>query len=235
MSSLKAPQKGSAGGGQRPELDEGTYPGRLVQVIDLGLQPQRPYKGRPKPPKNSIYTTYELADEFMLDENGEEDEDRPLWISEEFPLNPLESDRATSTKRYTALDPELIHEGDWSMVVKEPVNITVVINKSGDRVYQNIASTSPMRSKDKARMPELKNDVKIFALSDPDLEVFLSLPEWLQDKIKGNLEYKGSKLEKMLKSGGAVEEEDYEEEEEEVKPRKARKAVKVEEEDDEDW
>src|SRR5690554_4919011 len=111
-------------------------------------------------------------------------------------MNPLTSDLAKSTKRYKALDPDLHHDGDWSAVVSEAVNITIVINKVGDKEYQNIVSTAPMRAKDKARMPELKNEPKVFALSDPDMDVFLSLPEWLQEKIKGNLEFAGSPLEK---------------------------------------
>ena len=230
MSSLKAPKSNGGGnGGQRPELEAGTYPARLVQVIDLGLQPQRPYQGQPKAPKHCIMTTYELNDEFMLDENGEVDEDRPLWVSEDLPMNPLTSDLAKSTKRYTALDPDHIHEGDWSEVVGEAVNVTIVLNKSGDRVYQNVASTAPMRAKDKARLAELKNEPKIFALSDPDLKVFLSLPEWIQEKIKGNLEFAGSPLEKLLKRGG----EDSGEEEGPSKPKKAPK--QEEDSDDEDW
>lgn len=232
MSSLKAPKSGNGGGsgGQRPELEAGTYPGRLVQVIDLGLQPQRPYQGQPKPPKHCIMTTYELNDEFMLDDNGEVDEDRPLWVGEDLPMNPLTSDLAKSTKRYLALDPEQHHEGDWSEVIAEAVNITIVLNKSGDRVYQNIASTAPMRTKDKDRMAPLKNEPKIFALSDPDLSVFTSLPEWIQEKIKSNLEYAGSKLEKLLE-GGPEKEKKVEE-----KPKEKPKAKpKAEEGDDDEW
>lgn len=228
MSSLKAPKSGNGGsGGQRPELEAGTYPARLVQVIDLGLQPQRSHQGQPKPPRHSIMTTYELNDEFMLDDEGEADEDRPLWVGEDFPMYPLSSDLAKSTKRYLALDPEQYHEGDWSAVVAEAVNVTIVINKTGDRVYQNIVSTAPMRAKDKDRMAPLKNEPKIFALSDPDLSVFTSLPEWIQGKIKSNLEYAGSELEKMLNGEGDKGEE---------KPKEKPKAKpKAEESDDDDW
>lgn len=233
MSGLKAPKKASGGNnGKRPELESGTYPARLVQVIDLGLQPQRPYQGQPKPPKHCIMTTYELNDEFMLDEEGEPDEDRPLWVGEDLPMNPLNSDLAKSTKRYLALDPDQNHEGDWTAVIGEAVNVTIVLNPSGDRVYQNIASTAVMRAKDKARLAPLKNEPKVFDLSEPDLSVFTSLPEWIQDKIKSNLEYAGSKLEKLLSGGGAPEEQ----EEDEAPKEKPKKAPKEKEEDeDENW
>ncbi|MOA43842.1 hypothetical protein D3C78_1660410 [compost metagenome] len=55
-----------------------------------------------------------------------------------------------------------------------------------------------MRPKDAAKAPELVNPVKVFVLDEPDMEVFLSLPQWLQDKIKGNLEFNGSPLQKAL-------------------------------------
>src|SRR5690554_3948291 len=232
MSSLKAPKSAPrTGGGKRTELEAGTYPGRLVQVIDFDFQPTRPFQVHAKPPDHCIMTSYDLADECILDENGEPDEERPLWISEDLPMNPPTSDLAESTKRYKALDPDLHHDGDWSAVVSEAVNITIVINKVGDKEYQNIVSTAPMRAKDKARMPELKNEPKVFALSDPDLETFLSFPEWLQEKIKGNLEFAGSPLEKLLKGGG-----EKEEEQEDEPKQKPKKAPKVEEDDDdEDW
>lgn len=232
MSSLKAPKPAPrTGGGKRPELEAGTYPGRLVQVIDLGLQPQRPHQGQPKPPKHQIMTTYELSDEFMLNEDGEPDEERPLWVREDLPMYPLTSDLAKSTKRYEALDPDHYYEGDWSELLGQAVNITIVINKKGDKVYQNIVSTAPMRAKDKARIPELKNEPKVFALSDPDMDVFRSLPEWLQDKIKSNLEFAGSPLEKLLRGGG-----EKEEEQEDEPKQKPKKAPKVEEDnDDGDW
>jgi hypothetical protein len=43
--------------------------------------------------------------------------------------------------------------------------------------------------------------VRSHRLDEPDLEIFESLPEWLQDKIKGNLNYAGSALQAAL--GGA--------------------------------
>ena len=45
----------------------------------------------------------------------------------------------------------------------------------------------------------------MFVLDDPDLEVFNSLPEWLRDKIKENLNYEGSALQKLV--GGSAKSE----------------------------
>ena len=83
---LKANEVPSNGTRQEP-IEPGSYPARLVQVIDLGLQPQE-YLGEEKAPKIEITTTYELSDEFMKDEEGNDIEDKPRWVSETFPLNP---------------------------------------------------------------------------------------------------------------------------------------------------
>ena len=60
---------------EQPNLEPGPYPARLVQIIDLGLQPQRPYKGVEKPPAHELMVTYELSDAFMIDKDGNDLED----------------------------------------------------------------------------------------------------------------------------------------------------------------
>jgi hypothetical protein len=194
---LNAKKVGGGNGGNKvpqANIEPGTYPARLVQIIDLGLQAQRPYQGKDKPPAQEIMLTYELVDTFMLDEDGKELEDKPRWISETLPFYGLYADKAKSTQRYNALDPEGAYDGDFSKAIGQPVNVTIVNNAVGDKVYDNVATISAMRSRDADKCPELVNPSKLFDLDDPDMEVFNSLPEWLRDKIKGNLNYQGSPL-----------------------------------------
>ena len=75
------------------------------------------------------------------------------------------------------------------------------------------------------RVPEPKNVPKFFDTTAPDVEIFSSLPQWIQDKIKSNLDYEGSELQAAL----------------EGKPKAEKKVVEkpvepdvVEQEDDED-
>lgn len=209
-------------------LDPGTYPARLVQIIGLGLQKQRPFKGEPKDPKQMLYVTYELLDEFLLDEDGKELEDKPRWISEDFTINHLTSDLATSTKRYYALDPEAEHDGDFSKLAGSPCMVTLSrtpSKKDPEKVYNNVAAVTGMRDKDAQKADPLRNEPKVFDFYDPDLDTFMALPEWLQTKIKESLDYPGSDLEDLLKTGVKSEE----------KPKPKAKAKQEEESDDEDW
>ncbi|CAH9012139.1 putative Phage protein [Vibrio phage 409E50-1] len=190
-------------------MEAGNYPCRIVQVIDLGLQPQRAWQGEEKPPAHSLMVTYEFTDEFMRDDDGNELLDKPRWLSEEFPLRSLESDLAKSTKRMKALDPKGDLEGDWAKLVGVPCMVTVTQSegkgKNEGRVFNNIGGVSAMRSRDADRCAPLVNDGKILDLDQPDLTIFKSLPEWLQDKIKSNLEFKGSVLDTTLAGGAPIQ------------------------------
>ncbi len=193
-----------------PALPPGTYPVRVVQVISLGTQKQQQYKDddKPKPPVPTLYVTYEFLDEFMKDDEGEELKDKPRWLSETLPLYSLKSDRAKSTQRYYALDPLEDKKGDWAQLLGAPAMLTLInkpSKKEKDVVFENVDSLSTMRPKEVERAPALVNPTKVFDFDAPDVDVFLSLPDWLQDKIKEAVDFAGSPLEALLnKSGGQV-------------------------------
>lgn len=196
--------KGVSIGAAQPVIDVGNYPARIAQIIDMGLQAQRPYQGKEKPPANEVMITYELVDCFMVDADGNEKEDSPRWISETLPLYSIDQEKAKSTQRYYAADPDGMFGGDFSKIIDATVNVAIGHNKKADKTYANVIGLSTMRSKDAAKCPALKHPPKVFDLDAPDMEVFGSLPQWVQDKIKGNLKFKGSPLEKAL-NGEAFE------------------------------
>jgi len=228
LNARKIKTTSTGGGSKQDPIAVGAYPARVVQVLDLGLQAQRPYQGKEKPPVHEIMLTYELTDEFCLDEDGNEDNEKPRWISENFPLYSLDADLAKSTKRYFSLDPDEVHGGDFTALIDTPCMVTVTQREHADKIYNNVGSISGMRPKDAARCPELVNPPKIFLLDEPDLTIFGSLPQWMQDKIKGNLEYAGSALETAL-AGGSAKPEAKEE-----TPKKAAKKSVVEADDDQE-
>lgn len=225
----------------RPEpLQAGTYPVRVVQILSLGLQEQRPYMGEEKDPAYEIMVTYECLDEFLKDKDtGEDMEDKPRWLSETFALHSLDSDLAKSTKRYYALDPESDYEGDWSQLASTPAMMTVTLNKgkgkNADKVYENITALSAMRGKDAAKAPELKNPAKVFDIDEPDMEIFLSLPQWIQDKMKSNLEFEGSALDKALQAHTKGEKGGSKGKAEKATPEASQSLPDTSEDEKEDW
>lgn len=200
---INAKEAPGTGGKRQDPIEPGTIPGRLVQIIDLGLQPQE-YQGEVKPPAREISTTYELADEFMKDDEGNDIPDKPRWISESFVLHNLAADRAKSTARYFALDPKSEANGDWEKLLGAPVMITVVQKPDKKKqIHNNIASTSSVRARDLKNIPELVNEPRFLDLdivNDVNLQMFSDLPQWIRDKIKKGLEWQGSEFQIALES-----------------------------------
>ncbi len=172
-----------------------TYPARVVQIIDTGLQPQN-YNGETKPPKQEIHITYEFPTEFCVDEDGADMLDKPRWLSEDFVLYPREVSKSKAAQRMCALDPEDVLDDDWERVLGQPCAVTVVHNVKPKATYANIGAVTPCMKG--MVVGELVNPTALFLLDSPDLEVFNTFPQFLKDKITSNLEFKGSKLEALL-------------------------------------
>ena len=204
---LQAPEFTGTKRTPQAALEAGSYPARIARVIDLGLQPTTDFNTKqPGKPVHKISVTYELVDAFMLDDDGNELEDKPRWVPEDFSLLPLKSDRATSTKRMLAIDPKGTLKGDWSQALGMPCSVVLIqyeTKKNPGVIRNKVDNVTTIRPRDAANMADLQNDAKFFDLSDPDVEFFNSLPSWQQDVIKSNLEYAGSVLEARL--GGTPE------------------------------
>ena len=232
---LKASNQQQTKFSKQAALEPGTYPARVVRVLDLGLQPQTDFTTKEaKKPAQMISVTYELVDVFMLDDDGNEITDKPRWLADkDFVLYPMFSDLAISTKRIKAIDPSNAADGDWSQVIGNACMVTVGNYKRQDGdLGDKVLNVTACRPRDAANMPDLQNEGKFFDLDEPDMEFFNSLPKWVKEKIQGNLQYAGSPLEKLL---GGKASAPKAEEEEAPKPAKkpARKPV-VQEAEEED-
>ena len=175
-------------GNKAPLLEIGNYVARIKQVVDLGIQPRKPWQGKEKGPVNMIWVTYELPTEFMLGDDGIEDTTRPRWISEQLNLFSMSQENAKSTQRMQALDPKGALGGDWGLTPNTPCTITVVHDKTGQ--YANIGAVSmPMKGME---VPELIAPTTLFSLDDASAAnqaVFDSLPDFLKEKVQGGIDY----------------------------------------------
>jgi hypothetical protein len=104
--------------------------------------------------------TYELSDCLMVDEEGNELEDKPRWVSETLPFYGLFADKAKSTKRYLAFDPNEDFGGDFSRAVGMPCNVTIVNNESNGKVYANIGNVATISAKKAAQMLRLRTPLR---------------------------------------------------------------------------
>lgn len=183
-------------------LEAGAYPARLVGLMTFGKQPQRPYKGVEKPPALTMRTTYEMLDEFLVDEEGNELLRKPLWQSEEWPFYSLSIDQAKSTERYKSLDPENKYGGNWPELLGMPCMITLSKEPSkkpgNTNIYNNITGVSAMTPKQAAKADQLINPTFMFDFYEPDMEVYAKQPDWVKEKFALAVDYKGGKLESLV-------------------------------------
>lgn len=202
----------SRSGGNAPVLKPGGYPARLVGVVFIGEQKQKPYKGKAKPPVQMVRLTYELSHEFMEDDKGEADPTRPRWFHEQMPVYPLDADRSKLTRRFSGFDPD----GETDGVLFDCLgNACTVVIAHGDRPgepnnpYINIAEVTPPASMPGYVQPELVNPMFYFDPFDEencDLEYFRKQPEWLQKLIMEANDYNKSILAELI--SGSEEGED---------------------------
>lgn len=184
---------------RHPAIEPGAYPGRVVMVANIGVQTQRDFKGETKPPRMELLVTYELLDEFLKDEDGNDDLEKPRWMSERFGFSNLESDRATSTKRYYALDADEVYGGDWLQLISTPcmVNVVNYTNKNKE-IRDKISNVSSMRPKEASKAPPLLNTPVTFDFYSPDLESLQALPKWVRKVISEAVNYEGSRVEALM-------------------------------------
>lgn len=175
---------------EQPTMEADSYPARLVQVVDLGVQPQRAYQGQAKPPARTINVTYEIDGVFMVDEDGNELKDKPKWLSEDFPFYPPSVERSKCAKRMKVFDKEGACDGDISLMLGSPCTVTVAINagkgKHEGKFFENISNVTPLTRG--VSVSELVNEPRFFDLEEPNAEVFNALPKFLREKISNSLE-----------------------------------------------
>jgi hypothetical protein len=210
--SLKAKRvkQTSNSGMSNPVLEPDNYPARLVQVIDMG---KRASFFDPEKINHEINLTYELVSEFMLDDKGQPVEDKPLWLSEVINMVDM-PDHMTAAEIYAdqfkskgklvqrckTFDPKGQLDFDLTAFLGKPCSVTVInYKKKDDTLGMKVgAITGLMKG---MVIAELVNPPKLFSLDEPDMTIFGSLPDWFQDKIKENIEFKGSALENALAGG----------------------------------
>jgi hypothetical protein len=175
------------GGGDFEILPEGQYTARCFKVIDLGTQ-ELDYMGEIKfLPK--IMVTWEILDDKVKMADG-----RPFAISKQYTLSLHEKSNlykdlvAWRGKSFTK---EELLGFDISKLLGAYCQIQVVHNdsKDGTRTYANVNTIMGTKDRPKGVNPEM-----MFDIANSDMDVFDTLSEWLQTKIRSSEEWKANQL-----------------------------------------
>lgn len=178
-------------GSEFEQVPEGNYIARCYQLIDLGTQT---YDNQgEKKQQHKVLLAWEILDPEVKMQDG-----RPFSVYKRYTASLNE--RATlfadlQAWRGIRFTPEDLEGFDLHNVLGAYCAIQVLHETKGDRTYENITAIMFTREK-----PEPINDLTEFDLSNPDLKVFSSLSERLQETIKKSPE--GAALEAI----GALDE-----------------------------
>ena len=183
---LVKPIIASAGNTTEFELvPAGVYLARCYKMIDIGTQQVASKKFGTKEIRQVI-----LSWELLQDDDGGKvamEDGRPFSISKTYTLSmnskanlrkDLDSWRGVPFKDEEA-------EGfDITKLLDKFCKLQVVHNISDDKTYANLGTI--MNTK---KAVDGVNEIAGFSISDPDMAVFATLPEWLQTKIKESNEW----------------------------------------------
>lgn len=177
LAEIKTPKKDYG------RVDDGTYFGRFVSVVDFGIQAQTDWQTKePTDPKPRVMITWELPSERIdIEQEDGTTVSKPRWIGKEYTLSTY--DQANLMKLMAAVAPN-------ATALDELLNVPCMI-QVGSTQNGNAKVVSVMPAPKGMEVPELENETLHFDFSHPDLELFNKLPNWMQKKIKEAENYDG--------------------------------------------
>jgi len=173
------------GGGNKQICPEGAHVARCYQIIDLGTAEQGgEFPGKKRKIQFLFETPHETA--VFNEDIGEQ----PFYVRSMYTLSMNE--KATLRKHIQSWigksmdDKEAAQFNVFSLLGK-PCMVNVVHSHKGENTYANISSLMPLPKG--MVCPDAVNTLVAFTPSQPDMDVFASLPTFIQDKIKESDEF----------------------------------------------
>lgn len=169
----------------------GMHLARCYRIIDLGTQ-KGDFQGK---------ITFREKVRLQFEIHGEDDRGQPLLTSDGRPLSIFKNftvtlaDKSTLRKdlqmwRGRDFTAEELRGFELKNVLGAWAMLTVTQSESKGKVYANIAGINPVPANmKKAGLPEGVNELKIFEISKPDMELFDSFSESLKNKIASSPEW----------------------------------------------
>lgn len=171
-----------SGGKDFGRVEDGTYPARIAQVVDFGIQPQTDYKtGEPTDSVPRVMVTWEFPTSRIELENDEGTQSLPRWCGKEYTIS--KSEKSNLMKLVAALAPKA---RSLDELCNLPAMVQVGSTSGGNAKVTNVLP--PMKGMDVA---PLEKDSVFFDFDHPNKEAFMSLPAWQRGKIKEAENYNG--------------------------------------------
>lgn len=169
-----------SGGGDYTPAPVGTFPAVCVQIIDIGTQHSEYYKTS----KHKILLGWELCGDERQD-NGE-----PFLIWKRYTMSLHENATLRAhlqAWRGKAFDETELAGFDVSKILGVPCLVNVAHQESNGKTYANVEAVMAM-PKGSAK-PKATSSLLTFDIENPDMDVFATFREKLQETIKRSAEW----------------------------------------------
>ena len=182
-----------SGGGNFKRVPAGAYIGRCYSLIDLGTQLSSGQFGEKL--QHKIRIGWEL---FGEDENGEpltvdvDGKTMPMTISKSYTVSLHEKSglrKALAAWRGRDFTEEEAKGFDVSKLIGAYCMVNVTTSEANGKTYSNVAGLTPLPGALKNSKPAPVHDHVVFDLDKPDMAVFNSFHEKLQNAIKASPEW----------------------------------------------
>lgn len=204
--------KDSGDGGNFKRVPAGVYIGRCYSLIDLGTQHTSGQYGDKE--QHKIRIGWEL---FGEDEEGNpltieiDGKTMPMTISKSYTLSLHEKAnlrKDLSAWRGRDFSDEEAMAFDVSKLIGAYCMVNVTTSENNGKTYSNVAGLTPLPSALKNAKPAGVHEPVLFNLDEPDMAVFDSFHEKLQDYIRKSPEFAASRGEAYIPPGVRAEEEE---------------------------
>jgi len=164
--------------------------GRLVEYVELGKQPQRPFKGRKKPPADDVRITFELTHPKHVKEVEVDGEKVKIPARISMTMQKSMHEKAKYAKLFDKMQRGRESIKHMAQMLDEAFTITVTHNKSADgkKTYANITDKdgsfligAPVQQDietgetKKLKVPEAIGEIRLFIFNAPTKESWDSL------------------------------------------------------------
>lgn len=190
---VATPKKKKGGFGR---VEDGSYPARIVQIIDMGQQEQSDWQtGEPLTYEDSgdpiikpeVYVNYEFPTE-RIEIDGV---DRPRWTGKTYTLSNHEKAALTALLKAVG-----VTSGNVADALGKDCMVSVGSTKTGNAKITNVASSMKGMV-----VGALENPTTAFDFDVPDMDVWEKIPDWMKQKIMNATNFAGSTLANNLTAG----------------------------------
>lgn len=170
-------------GGDFEQVPDGSFIARCYKMIDVGTQPAFKIDDKPQ---HKVFIYWELLE----DEDGEAvrmKDGRPFSVQKQYTLSihPKSNLRQDIDKwRGIPFTDEEAEAFDITKLLSAPCRIQVVREEKNGKTYTNVASVIFTKKK-----PEGVNETSWWSVSEPDMDAFEKLPDWVKEKVEASEEW----------------------------------------------